>query len=92
MLTRLVYVKGLQRLLVTVFLDVFQDYFQPLLSMSHGLLACKEPAARQLGSHVYVLLFEEFIDAYHRQEVIKHGILAVAFSFSVVVILSIAKI
>ncbi|KAI5068077.1 hypothetical protein GOP47_0016422 [Adiantum capillus-veneris] len=51
-------------------LALLQDYFQYLLSMSHGLLACKENAARQLGSHAYVLLFEEFKDAYHRQEVL----------------------
>ncbi|MCO5587965.1 hypothetical protein L7F22_041918 [Adiantum nelumboides] len=51
-------------------LALLQDYFQCLLSMSHGLLACKEHAARQLGSHAYVLLFEEFKDAYHRQEVL----------------------
>ncbi|KAH7286612.1 hypothetical protein KP509_32G015100 [Ceratopteris richardii] len=49
---------------------LIQDYFQPLLSLSQGLLACREHVAQQLGSHIYVLLFEDFKDGYHRQEVL----------------------
>ena len=35
-----------------------------------SLLTCKELTIRKFGIHAYVLVFEEFIGNYHRQEIL----------------------
>ncbi|OMO97001.1 hypothetical protein CCACVL1_04714 [Corchorus capsularis] len=50
--------------------ELAQEYFLTLLSLSEYLLACKEQKARDFGIYMYTLLFQEFADAYSRQEVL----------------------
>ncbi|KAG2717749.1 hypothetical protein I3760_03G190400 [Carya illinoinensis] len=50
--------------------ELVQDYFPSFLSLSEYLLACKEQRARGFGIHMYICLFEEFLDNYSRQEVL----------------------
>ncbi|GAB2275188.1 hypothetical protein Dimus_009950 [Dionaea muscipula] len=50
--------------------DLVKEYFPSFLSLSENLLSCREQKARELGSYLYVCLFEEFIDTISRQEVI----------------------
>ncbi|KAL0384828.1 UNVERIFIED_CONTAM: Fanconi anemia group D2 protein [Sesamum radiatum] len=50
--------------------DLAKDYLPTFLSLSAYLLACKEQRAQEFGIHMYTCLFEEFSDAYSRQEVL----------------------
>ncbi|XP_020551321.1 Fanconi anemia group D2 protein [Sesamum indicum] len=50
--------------------DLPKDYLPTFLSLSAYLLACKEQRAQEFGIHMYTCLFEEFSDAYSRQEVL----------------------
>ncbi|KAA8544885.1 hypothetical protein F0562_019717 [Nyssa sinensis] len=47
-----------------------QDYFSSFLSLSGCLLACKGQKTTKFGVHMYMSLFEEFVDTYSRQEVL----------------------
>ncbi|XP_020518624.1 Fanconi anemia group D2 protein homolog isoform X1 [Amborella trichopoda] len=49
---------------------IVQDYFSSFLSIGEFLMTCKEQRAREFGIYIYVTLFEEFMDAYSRQEVL----------------------
>ncbi|BFI25358.1 fanconi anemia group D2 protein [Marchantia polymorpha subsp. ruderalis] len=50
--------------------DSLQEYFQTLISVSESCLRSTETVARRFGMQIHELLFEEFIDPYHRQEVL----------------------
>ncbi|XP_022863768.1 Fanconi anemia group D2 protein isoform X2 [Olea europaea var. sylvestris] len=50
--------------------DLSNDYLPTFLSISAYLLACKEQRAQEFGIHMYMCLFEGFVDAYSRQEVV----------------------
>ncbi|PIN26603.1 hypothetical protein CDL12_00633 [Handroanthus impetiginosus] len=50
--------------------DLPKDYLPTYLSFSAYLLACKEQRAQEFGIHMYICLFEEYCDAYSRQEVL----------------------
>ncbi|KAI0501331.1 hypothetical protein KFK09_016275 [Dendrobium nobile] len=50
--------------------ELVKDYFPSFVSLSEYLLTCKEKQARNLGIHLYTLLFVEFKDTYSRQEVL----------------------
>ncbi|KAG8391040.1 hypothetical protein BUALT_Bualt01G0146600 [Buddleja alternifolia] len=50
--------------------DLPKDFLSTFLSLSAYLLACKEQRAQEFGIHMYVCLFEEYCDAYLRQEVL----------------------
>jgi hypothetical protein len=50
-------------------LRCLQFYFKTLLSVSESLLRTNEVATHDFGTHVYILLFEEFVSNFHRQEV-----------------------
>ncbi|CAA0828633.1 Unknown protein [Striga hermonthica] len=50
--------------------DLPKDFLRTFLSLSAYLLGCKEQRAQEFGIHIYICLFEEFDDAYTRQEVL----------------------
>ncbi|CAA7045362.1 unnamed protein product [Microthlaspi erraticum] len=50
--------------------EFVQDNFASFLSLAEHLLSCKEEKAREIGSHIYTLLFEGFADNYSRQEIL----------------------
>ncbi|GFP99763.1 fanconi anemia group d2 protein homolog [Phtheirospermum japonicum] len=50
--------------------DLPKDFIRTFLSLSAYLLGCKEQRAQEFGIHIYICLFEEFDDAYTRQEVL----------------------
>ncbi|CAN8324527.1 unnamed protein product [Cochlearia groenlandica] len=50
--------------------EFVQDNFASFVSLAEHLLSCKEEKAREIGSHVYVRLFEGFADNYSRQEIL----------------------
>ncbi|GMG98870.1 hypothetical protein Nepgr_000710 [Nepenthes gracilis] len=50
--------------------DLVKEYFPSFLSLSEQLLSCKEEKVREFGTHMYICLFEEFIDTVSRQEVL----------------------
>ncbi|XP_051122489.1 uncharacterized protein LOC127245545 isoform X2 [Andrographis paniculata] len=50
--------------------DFSKDYLAAFLSLSSSLLCCKQQRAQEFGIHMYTHLFEEFCDAYSRQEVL----------------------
>ncbi|KAL0364788.1 UNVERIFIED_CONTAM: Fanconi anemia group D2 protein [Sesamum angustifolium] len=63
--------------------DLPKDYLPTFLSLSAYLLACKEQRAQEFGIHMYTCIFDEFSDAYSRQEVYEVFILlAVAAQYS----------
>jgi Fanconi anemia group D2 protein len=49
--------------------ESLQFYFKTLLSVSESLLRTNEVATHDFGTHVYILLFQEFVSNFHRQEV-----------------------
>ncbi|KAL6563004.1 hypothetical protein OROHE_005591 [Orobanche hederae] len=51
--------------------DLPKDFLRTFLSLSAYLLGCKEQRAQEFGIHIYICLFEEFDDAYTRQEVLE---------------------
>ncbi|URD96210.1 Fanconi anemia group D2 protein [Musa troglodytarum] len=50
--------------------ELVKDYFPSFLSVGAYLLSCKDQRANMFGIHLYASLFEEFNDAYSRQEVL----------------------
>jgi Fanconi anemia group D2 protein len=49
--------------------EFVKDNFASFVSLAEHLLSSKEEKAREIGSHIYSRLFEEFTDNYSRQEV-----------------------
>ncbi|ANM66641.1 fanconi anemia group D2 protein [Arabidopsis thaliana] len=50
--------------------EFVKDNFASFVSLAEHLLSSKEEKAREIGSHIYSRLFEEFTDNYSRQEIL----------------------